>query len=114
MYVCMCARERGVNRLPYTRRVAYLRMYCVEHTGGEWQPNLNLFTWGVGMWPDRLSNIYFTYVFLLRAAHKIEYALMVGVVQVVHFVRDVLCVVNVHHMCVGVQCVECVHVCMCG
>mmetsp|Transcript_9443 Transcript_9443/g.29134 ORF Transcript_9443/g.29134 Transcript_9443/m.29134 type:complete len:617 (-) Transcript_9443:54-1904(-) len=46
------------------------------HTsGGRWEPNLGLFTWGVGMWPDRLSNIYFTYVFLLRAAHKVEHVL---------------------------------------
>ncbi|CAN0378409.1 unnamed protein product, partial [Discosporangium mesarthrocarpum] len=37
---------------------------------GTWGKNLKLFTWAVGMHPDRLTNLYFAYVFVLRAIGK--------------------------------------------
>ena len=38
-----------------------------QHTQAGWVPNLDLFIWRLGVFPDRLKNIYFNYVFLLRA-----------------------------------------------
>jgi len=37
---------------------------------GSWAPNLELFSLRLGKFPDRLKNIYFTFVYLLRAATK--------------------------------------------
>ena len=31
-----------------------------------WAPNLDMFIWRLGAFPDRLKNIYFTFVYLLR------------------------------------------------
>jgi len=37
---------------------------------GSWAPNLEMFSARLGAFPDRLKNIYFTFVYLLRAATK--------------------------------------------
>ena len=39
---------------------------------GKYQPNIVLFTKSVGGWPDRVKNIYFTFLFLLRAVKKVQ------------------------------------------
>ncbi|CAN0035589.1 unnamed protein product, partial [Choristocarpus tenellus] len=39
-------------------------------TDGSWGPNVEFFTKAVGMHPDRLTNLYFAYVFVLRAIGK--------------------------------------------
>mmetsp|Transcript_54406 Transcript_54406/g.107996 ORF Transcript_54406/g.107996 Transcript_54406/m.107996 type:complete len:604 (+) Transcript_54406:214-2025(+) len=44
--------------------------YGGEGEGGYWGPNTALFVEGVGKHPDRLHNLYFTYLFLLRALSK--------------------------------------------
>ncbi|KAI1319058.1 hypothetical protein EDD11_004947 [Mortierella claussenii] len=41
-------------------------------TTGEWGPNLDCFISRVGMHPERLENIYFDYVVVLRAVSKIS------------------------------------------
>ncbi|KAK3819749.1 MAG: endoplasmic reticulum Oxidoreductin 1-domain-containing protein [Benniella sp.] len=41
-------------------------------TTGEWGPNLDCFVSRVGMHPERLENIYFDYVVMLRAVSKIS------------------------------------------
>lgn len=43
-----------------------------NQTTGEWGPNLDCFISRVGMHPERLENIYFDYVVLLRAMTKIS------------------------------------------
>ena len=34
---------------------------------GVWGPNLDKFMWTVGAFPERLKNLYFTYLFTVRA-----------------------------------------------
>jgi len=41
-----------------------------HHPDGSWGPNLDMFIYRLGSFPDRMKNIYFTFVYLLRAAHK--------------------------------------------
>ncbi|CBJ32777.1 conserved unknown protein [Ectocarpus siliculosus] len=43
---------------------------------GTWGPNTKMFVNAVGMHPDRLTNMYFTYVFVLRAIGKARPFLM--------------------------------------
>lgn len=46
---------------------------CAEHLDratGEWGPNLNCFIWRLATHPDRLSNVYFNAVLLLRAISR--------------------------------------------
>lgn len=40
------------------------------HADGRWGPNIKMFVNAVGMHPDRLTNMYFAYVFVLRAIGK--------------------------------------------
>jgi ERO1-like protein alpha len=40
------------------------------------EPNLNLYAWRLGMFPDRIQNIYFTFLFLLKAAHVARHTLI--------------------------------------
>ncbi|CAN0311437.1 unnamed protein product, partial [Hapterophycus canaliculatus] len=44
---------------------------------GTWGPNTQMFVNAVGMHPDRLTNMYFAYVFVLRAIGKASPFLMV-------------------------------------
>jgi ERO1-like protein beta len=37
-------------------------------SSNEWQPNVDMFVWRLGLFPDRLKNIYFTFAFLIRYA----------------------------------------------
>jgi len=41
-----------------------------HHPDNSWGPNLDMFIWRLGAFPDRMKNIYFTFVYLLRAANK--------------------------------------------
>ena len=41
-----------------------------HYPDGHWGPNINLFIRAVGAHPDRLNNLYFTFLFLLRAVMK--------------------------------------------
>jgi Endoplasmic Reticulum Oxidoreductin 1 (ERO1) len=43
----------------------HLRIHCCRYG-----PNVEFFTRAVGMHPDRLTNMYFAYLFLLRALAK--------------------------------------------
>lgn len=45
---------------------------------GRWAPNTKMFVNAVGMHPDRLTNMYFAYVFVLRAIGKARPFLMVS------------------------------------
>jgi len=38
--------------------------------GAQWTPNLSFFVQRLGKYPDRIENIYFTFLFLLRAVNK--------------------------------------------
>ncbi len=49
-------------------------------TDGTWGPNTQMFVNAVGMHPDRLTNMYFAYVFVLRAIGKAGPSLMVRAV----------------------------------
>lgn len=49
----------------------------VFFTDGHWGPNTKMFVNAVGMHPDRLTNMYFAYVFMLRAIGKARPFLMV-------------------------------------
>lgn len=52
---------------------------------GRWGPNTKMFVNAVGMHPDRLTNMYFAYVFVLRAIGKARPFLMVrGGLQCFH------------------------------
>ena len=33
---------------------------------GQWVPNVDMFVWRLGLFPERITNVYFTYVLLLR------------------------------------------------
>lgn len=39
---------------------------------GQWVPNVDMFVWRLGLFPERITNVYFTYVLLLRAMAKAE------------------------------------------
>lgn len=41
-----------------------------HYPNNTWGPNLDMFLYRLGAFPDRMKNIYFTFVYLLRAAHK--------------------------------------------
>eukprot|EP00741_Cyanophora_paradoxa_P009335 tig00000144_g9043.t1 len=43
------------------------RMYCDQPGNSQ---NIDLFHYRLGMFPDRLNNLYFTYLFMIRAASK--------------------------------------------
>ncbi|KAJ3075688.1 hypothetical protein HDU98_007245 [Podochytrium sp. JEL0797] len=43
----------------------------LDQKTGEWGSNLECFKWRLGMHPDRISNMYFTYVVYLRAISKL-------------------------------------------
>lgn len=38
----------------------------------QWGPHLEMFKWRVANFPDRLANLYFTFLFVLRAAMKVR------------------------------------------
>ncbi|KAF9297379.1 hypothetical protein BGZ74_009847 [Mortierella antarctica] len=72
--------ESCVEKRVYYRLISGLHSSISIHicdewfnqTTGEWGPNLDCFISRVGMHPERLENIYFDYVVLLRAMTKIS------------------------------------------
>ena len=44
---------------------AHITEYFTSSTN-VWQPNVDMFVWRLGLFPDRLKNIYFAFAFLLR------------------------------------------------
>lgn len=44
----------------------------LNRTTGEWQPNLDCFVNRVGKFPERVNNVYFNYIVMLRALKKLE------------------------------------------
>ncbi|KAJ1920458.1 endoplasmic oxidoreductin-1 [Mycoemilia scoparia] len=48
----------------------------LNHTTGNWEKNLDCFISKIGAYPDRLQNIYFNYVILLRSLNKMSNLLL--------------------------------------
>ncbi|GJJ74818.1 hypothetical protein EMPS_07176 [Entomortierella parvispora] len=70
-----CLEKRVYYRLISGLHASISIHICDEwfnQTTGEWGPNLDCFISRVGMHPERLENIYFDYVVLLRAVTKIS------------------------------------------
>ncbi|OAQ24880.1 endoplasmic oxidoreductin [Linnemannia elongata AG-77] len=70
-----CLEKRVYYRLISGLHASISIHICDEwfnQTTGEWGPNLDCFVSRVGMHPERLENIYFDYVVLLRAVTKIS------------------------------------------
>ncbi|KAG0272386.1 hypothetical protein BGZ95_011871 [Linnemannia exigua] len=70
-----CLEKRVYYRLISGLHASISIHICDEwfnQTTGEWGPNLDCFVSRVGMHPERLENIYFDYVVLLRAVSKIS------------------------------------------
>ncbi|KAG0340041.1 hypothetical protein BG000_000833 [Podila horticola] len=70
-----CLEKRVYYRLISGLHASISIHICDEwfnQTTGEWGPNLDCFISRVGMHPERLENIYFDYVVLLRAMTKIS------------------------------------------
>ncbi|KAF9904057.1 hypothetical protein BX616_001408 [Lobosporangium transversale] len=70
-----CLEKRVYYRLISGLHASISIHICDEwfnQTTGEWGPNLDCFISRVGVHPERLENIYFDYVVLLRAVSKIS------------------------------------------
>ncbi|KAI8361998.1 endoplasmic reticulum Oxidoreductin 1-domain-containing protein [Mortierella sp. GBAus27b] len=70
-----CLEKRVYYRLISGLHASISIHICDEwfnQTTGEWGPNLDCFVSRVGMHPERLENIYFDYVVMLRAVSKIS------------------------------------------
>ncbi|KAF9969272.1 hypothetical protein BGZ65_012093, partial [Modicella reniformis] len=70
-----CLEKRVYYRLISGLHASISIHICDEwfnQTTGEWGPNLDCFISRVGMHPERLENIYFDYVVVLRAVSKIS------------------------------------------
>ncbi|KAI7819807.1 endoplasmic reticulum Oxidoreductin 1-domain-containing protein [Gamsiella multidivaricata] len=70
-----CLEKRVYYRLISGLHASISIHICDEwfnQTTGEWGPNLDCFISRVGMHPERLENIYFDYVVMLRAVSKIS------------------------------------------
>lgn len=66
---------RGIG-LHFNHSHAVLLLLC-RQADGRWGPNTKMFVNAVGMHPDRLTNMYFAYIFVLRAVGKARPFLMV-------------------------------------
>ncbi|CEQ41315.1 SPOSA6832_03046, partial [Sporobolomyces salmonicolor] len=72
--------EGGSGFAPLTRRRASIGLHAsisvhicddyLDQTTGQWAPNLDCFITRIGQHPERLENMYFTYVLLLRALSR--------------------------------------------
>ena len=58
-------------------RLFFCSSFFLGVLDGRWGPNTKMFVNAVGMHPDRLTNMYFAYVFVLRAIGKARPFLMV-------------------------------------
>jgi hypothetical protein len=67
-----CAEQRVFYRLISGLHASTTAHICeiFHHPDGTWGPNLDMFIYRLGGFPDRMKNIYFTFVYLLRAAQK--------------------------------------------
>jgi len=67
-----CFEERVFYRLISGFHSSTTVHICEFHqsSGGQWEPNVPMYLARFGGFPDRLQNIYFVFVFLLRAANK--------------------------------------------
>lgn len=67
-----CTEERVFYRLISGLHASTTAHICenFHQPDNTWAPNLDMFTYRLGAFPDRLKNIYFTFVYLLRAAKK--------------------------------------------
>jgi len=70
----MCLEKRVFYRLISGLHTSISTHICDEYldrTTGEWHPNLDCFMQKVSNHPERVKNIYFTYIFYLRAILKL-------------------------------------------
>jgi len=67
-----CLEQRVFYRLISGLHASTTAHICEHYhmPDGSWAPNLEMFAYRLGIFPDRLKNIYFTFVYLLRAAIK--------------------------------------------
>lgn len=67
-----CTEERVFYRLISGLHASTTAHICENYhqPDNSWAPNLDMFIYRLGAFPDRLKNIYFTFVYLLRAAKK--------------------------------------------
>lgn len=64
-----CVEERVFYRIISGLHASTTIHFTAQHqrTGEGWLPNLDMFIWRLGLFPDRMKNVYFNYIFLLRA-----------------------------------------------
>ena len=69
-----CMEERVFYRLISGFHASTTAHICenFQNNRGELEPNEEFFLWKLGMFPDRMQNIYFTFLFLLRAAQQAQ------------------------------------------
>ncbi|KAJ3106418.1 hypothetical protein HDU97_006403 [Phlyctochytrium planicorne] len=70
-----CMEKRVFYRLVSGLHSSISTHICDKHlnrTSGEWYPDLQCFLFRVGKHPDRIENLYFTYVVLLRSIAKLS------------------------------------------
>jgi len=67
-----CLEQRVFYRLISGLHASTTAHICEHYhmPDGSWAPNSEMFAYRLGAFPDRLKNIYFTFVYLLRAATK--------------------------------------------
>lgn len=72
----LCFEERVfyrlVSGLHTSVSIHITEFYEQDEATGQWTRNETMFWDRVGNYPDRIRNLYFTYVFLLRAAYRYE------------------------------------------
>lgn len=65
-----CMEERVFFRLISGLHGSTTVHLCSQHqktADDRWLPNLDMFIWRLGIFPERIKNIYFNYIFMLRA-----------------------------------------------
>ncbi|KAJ3174751.1 hypothetical protein HK101_010851 [Irineochytrium annulatum] len=70
-----CMEKRVFYRLISGLHSSISTHICDKHLNrktGEWYPDLECFTYRLALYPERIENLYFTYVVLLRAIAKLS------------------------------------------
>jgi ERO1-like protein alpha len=67
-----CFEQRVFHRLISGLHASTTAHICEQYhmPDGTWAPNYEMFAYRLGMFPERLKNIYFSFVYVLRAAIK--------------------------------------------
>lgn len=71
----MCSEKRIFYRIVSGLHASISTHICDQYfnsTSGHWEQNLDCFLARVGSFPDRLENMYFDYIILLRAVTKVS------------------------------------------